>query len=175
MSDGNPDYEGVTPESALLATMHRHLVYLREGIMRICHALEHRAVVHDASKYGPLEFPGFARINATARQHAYGSPEYTASLQAEKPTIQHHTASNSHHPEYHDAPADMGWLDIVEMVCDWWSASKTYSTTDWDEVMELQKQRFDWTPEQWWLICQVAEFMAARVLPDDVKAPKTSD
>jgi hypothetical protein len=158
------DYEGVTPESAVAATMHRHLVFLREGLMRIQHELERRGLVHDNSKYSSEEFPGFARINATARQHPYGSQEYKDSLNAERPTIDHHMKENSHHPEYFEFNGmtleDMDWLDIVEMVCDWWSANQTYGKqTPWADNMKIQEKRFDWSPEQWWLINQVSDFL----------------
>ncbi len=153
------DYVGVTPESAVLATMHRHLVYLREGLMKIRHALEHRGLVHDQSKFGSEEFAGFSRINATARQYPYGSEEYKSALRAERPTIDSHYKNNSHHPEFHENLSDMGWLDITEMVCDWWAAGQAYGTTPWHKTLEIQKERFDWSPEQWWLIEQVASFL----------------
>lgn len=158
------DYEGVSPESALLATMHRHLTFLRIGMDDVIHALERRALEHDLSKYGSTEFAGFTRINQTARLHPYGSDEYKDSLASEKPTIDHHYTNNTHHPEFHQQPGrkleDMGWLDIIEMVCDWWSAWQSYGQKQsWSKNLAIQQKRFDFTEQQWWLVVQVAGFL----------------
>lgn len=155
------DYEGIPPEVAMLATQLRHVCHVHEALQRIVHELERRALVHDRSKLSPEEFPGFARINATARNFPYGSPEYVASLRAERPTIERHTTNNSHHPEAHQPIKDMGFLDILEMVCDWYAAAATYGTSPMD--LAKQRGRFDWTPEQWWLIEQVASFLSPKV------------
>jgi hypothetical protein len=153
------DYEGITPEAAVLATMHRHLTFLKQGLMRIRHDLEQRGLMHDESKFSTNEFPGFTRINATAREHPYGSKEYKDSLSAERATIDHHTSHNSHHPEFFDKPSDMGWLDIIEMVCDWSAANRAYGNTSWTKSLEINKNRFNFTEQQWWLIEQVARFL----------------
>lgn len=166
------DYEGVTPESAALATMLRHITEVRSALLRVRQDLEMRAERHDLSKFSPEEFPGFSRINATARQHPYGSEEYKVSLRAEKSTVERHTRSNSHHPEFHEAHLEswavphvegvdtMGWLDVIEMVCDWWAASQTYGTTPWKEVLARQRERRNWSRGHWWLIEQVSWFLS---------------
>lgn len=187
------DYEGVSPESAVLATMLRHVTELRSALLRVQQDLEARAVRHDVSKFSPEEFPGFARINSTARKHPYGSEEYRAAIRAEKDTVDRHQRGNSHHPEYHEArvredlrrttsespgpglkwvvPVEiegvdvMPWLDVIEMVCDWWAATQTYGTTPWKEVLEKQKARWNWSLEHWWLIGQVAAFLSGDAAP----------
>lgn len=170
------DYEGVTPSIAFLATYHRHVSHVQELLLLIRQDLERRALVHDRSKLSPEELPGFVRINATARQHPYGSAEYRASLEAERPTVDLHTRSNSHHPEGHDAEGlpgtpgmvagsygrafHMGWLDLIEMVCDWRAAWLAYgSQGTWLENLQKQRARLvpEWLrEEQWWLVDQVA-------------------
>lgn len=153
------DYEGISPETAALATIERHITQVQAALLAVRQELEMRGTVHDASKLSPEEFPGFARINATARQHEYGSDEYKASMDAERPIIDRHQLRNSHHPEAHPDLEEMGWLDIIEMVCDWWAATQTYGNTPWEDALELQRKRWDWTPEQWWLIQQVAAWL----------------
>jgi hypothetical protein len=129
------------------------------------------------------EFAGFSRINKAAREHPYGSPEYRAGLKQEKPTVELHYSRNSHHPEFYGSDAkpepddsekrvtigtgrflsdQMTWLDIVEMVCDWRGAYLGYgSQGTWEENMSRQRKRYDgwFTPEQWWLINQLSEFV----------------
>lgn len=174
---------GFTPEDGiqLLRTMAVHLTELRRGIQRITQELDRRALAHDLSKFGGDEFSGFARINKAAREHPYGSEEYRAGLRQEKPTIDLHYRRNSHHPEHHEVggvnpaiprygevqprAAAMGFLDLIEMVCDWRAAYLGYgSQGTWEENIVRQRERYAdgkyFTREQWWLVEQVAAYLA---------------
>lgn len=146
----------------VVATVLRHMQAVREGLYKIESELHHRGIVHDSSKLDVEgELPGFARINKIARQHPYGNKEYKEALASEQETIDDHYEVNSHHPEHHWEllKGDMGWLDIIEMVVDWYAATKCYGNTAWPVVMKRQKERFDFTDHQWWLIVQVATFL----------------
>lgn len=179
-----------TPADAfgLLRSYSRHRDYVRLALTRIVHDLEARAIEHDASKMLDDEFAGFARLNAVARQHTFGSPEYKALMQQERATIDLHFSRNSHHPErpkllgeasererglpddatYWSAhhAARMTFLDIIEMVCDWWGARRGYndSRMTWREsvAMNLESKGKYLTDEQKWLVREVAEFFAIR-------------
>ena len=73
--------------------------------LQVCiHELTIRAAHHDESKLQEPEKAGFDQITEQLRDLAYGSPEYKAALQANKPTIDHHYAHNSHHPEHWPTP-----------------------------------------------------------------------
>lgn len=151
-----------TPEDAigLLRSYSRHRDYVRMGLLIIQQLIERRGLEHDASKMLDDEFSGFARINAIARTCKFGSEEYKESIRAERGTVDLHYMRNTHHPERpklmgkaaeearglpddytywsaHDAAA-MTWLDIVEMVCDWWGARLGYSDNSkpWLESVE---------------------------------------
>ena len=153
------NYDVVSPAAAVLAVHSRHVSFLRQALLRIRQEFELRSERHDRSKLQPEELPGFARINKAARDHPYGSPEYKESLASEKGTVAHHYALNSHHPEFHEADSAMGWLDLIEMVCDWNAAAKTYGKQDLRASIEVHRKRFDFTDEQWWLIEEVAAFL----------------
>ena len=91
-------------ETKALVTIMRHRDLLRANVQRMTQELERRALLHDLSKLQLDEAEGFVRINRIAREHAYGSPEYTASVDAEKGPagcIGLHYSRNSHHPEFH--------------------------------------------------------------------------
>jgi hypothetical protein len=160
----------------LVRTMTQHINLVQEGMLAVRQDLERRGLVHDRSKFSLDEFAAFTRINRAAREHLYGSPEYRAGLKAEAETVALHYKRNSHHPEHHEVPQwaephmwkaeQMGFLDIIEMVCDWRSAYLTYgSQGTWGENMDRQRERYrDWFSEgQWWLIGQVADFVAGAV------------
>ena len=168
----------------LVRSFIRHRAYLADVMGHVARALEHRAQVHDLSKLQDDEFEGFSRINAAARIHKFGSPEYAEGMRQERPTIDLHFSRNRHHPErpklmgemaeyerglpddatYWSAHSDaaMTFLDVIEMVCDWWAASKGYDDArPWTETVELnfaQKGKH-LSVEQIWLARSVAVWL----------------
>ena len=170
----------------LLRSYLLHCRFVRRGIERVRRELSERAEAHDDSKLMSDEFAGFSRINAAARLHPYGSEKYRAGLRQEKTTIDLHYSRNSHHPEFYGSDKEdiqdhdirltpssgkpraehMTWLDLIEMVCDWRGAYLGYgSQGSWEDNMERQHKRYQgwFTNEQWWLIDQVASFVASEV------------
>ena len=177
-----------TPADAfgLLRSYSRHRDFVRLALLHVTQALERRGVEHDASKMLDDEFAGFARINAAARVQKFGSPEYAEAMQRERGTIDLHFTRNSHHPErpkllgeaaeterglpddmtYWAARqgAEMTFIDVIEMVCDWWGARKGYGDSrTWEESVELNfKSKANYlSGHQLWLAREVAAFLAA--------------
>lgn len=164
----------LVPDDAfgLVRSYTRHLMFVRLALESVVHALEQRATIHDASKMLDDEFAGFTRINAAARINKFGSPEYSEALKREKPLVDLHYSRNTHHAEYYgehpEALANgrgaegMTFLDIIEMVCDWWGAGKGYdSKLSWEASVQLNlKQKGKYlSPEQAWLVGEVARFL----------------
>lgn len=147
----------------LLRTMEQHLAHVRAGLQKINHDLERRALLHDLSKFGSEEFPGFCEINA-GRETEWGSDEHRAQQRREKTTIEAHYRANSHHPEHH-APQSMGFLDLIEMVCDWRAAYLAYGNggMTWEENVRSQQERYgsQLGPERLWLVGQVADYIGS--------------
>jgi len=152
----------------LIRSFVRHVGFVGLALQRISQELENRATVHDLSKLADDEFAGFARINAAARVHKFGSPEYAEGMRQERKTIDLHFSRNRHHPEFifdlgQERPQrEMTFLDVIEMVCDWWGAGKGYdSNLSWRESVELNlrnKGKY-LSSEQVWLARQVAKFL----------------
>lgn len=178
------DATGFTPADAfgLLRSYSRHRDFVRLALTVVGQALERRGIAHDASKMLDDEFAGFARINAAARINKFGSPEYSESMKREAGTISKHFSRNQHHPEYFTAEADwdsgwrvpaekMSFLDVIEMVCDWWGARKGYDDPRaWPDSVKLNlaaKGKY-LSPEQLWLAKQVADFLG-REAPEGVR------
>jgi hypothetical protein len=170
----------------LLRSYSRHRDFVRLALLFVIQDIERRSLTHDASKMLDDEFAGFARINAIARVHKFGSEEYKASMRQERATIDLHFSRNSHHPERpkllgeaaetaRGLPDDftywaardgarMTFLDVIEMVCDWWGARKGYGDSrTWAESVELNfKAKGDLlSAEQLWLAREVAAFLGA--------------
>lgn len=166
----------------LLRSYSRHRDYVRAALSRVVDELNQRAIVHDASKMMDDEFAGFSRINAAARINKFGSPEYKDGMKRERSTIDLHFSRNSHHPERPSliagienepddhryfkakAEADMTFLDVIEMVCDWWGARKGYDDPrSWADTVKLnfESKGQYLSSEQRWLAEQVATFLEA--------------
>lgn len=127
-----------------LSNYYRHFVTItkhRFVVMNLCFkcGLYKRGLLHDLSKYSPVEFWASARnfqgdkspINAEKQKYGYSI------------AWQHHKGHNPHHWEY--------WIDnvgtyantpiyipheyVVEMICDWVGAGMVYSNhkPDYDE------------------------------------------
>ena len=67
---------------------------------------------------------------------------------AHKPAIAHHYQHNRHHPEHfaHGVP-DMTLLDLLEMLCDWKSASLRHDDGSIYTSLEINQQRFGYSYE----------------------------
>ena len=165
------DYD---PQDAinLLRSYSRHRDFVRVALRRVENALAERAIAHDASKLLDDEFGGFSRINKAARVQKFGSPEYVEGMRRERSVIDLHFKRNSHHPECEQLNAHpiepvssrpSTFLDVIEMVCDWWGAAKGYDDPrTWHESSQLNlatKGKY-LTPEQRWLAEQVVAFLA---------------
>ena len=78
----------------------------------------------------------------------YGSEEYKASLEALKPALDHHYASNRHHPEhFKNGINDMTLVDILEMFCDWKASTLRHNDGNFMRSIELNTSRFNIEPQ----------------------------
>ena len=127
--------------------------------------IEERAIVHDLSKFEEDEFAGFEELDSDEVFKLYGTKEYKDIINKNK-GIELHYSRNSHHPEHYEDVAKgfthfngidgMSFLDIVEMVIDWKSASETYGN-DFMESIDYSIDRFNADDKQAWLIKMIAE------------------
>lgn len=146
-------------ETKTLATILRHQKQVSFLLRELAREFEKRADIHDMSKLGLDELEGFIEVNRIARQYPFGSTEYKDSLKDNK-AIELHFSRNSHHPEYYKEGGvnAMSFMDFIEMVVDWVAANKTYGTTEWGDVIKVQKERFNLTNCQLALIGFIFEW-----------------
>ena len=142
----------ISPEMKTITTILRHTGLVMAYLTRFSNVLEHRAAIHDLSKFSDDEFNGFVKINQIAREHKYGSPEYRKAIR-ETNVVPLHYSRHPHHPEHYQGGIDeMSLIDIIEMVADWKAASETYGQTSLKESLEIQKDRFRLRLEHLYLI-----------------------
>jgi len=122
--------------------------------------------MHDMSKYQWVEAEAFARTSYP-RESDYGSDAYKESLGSVAKSLVHHYAHNSHHPQYYllkdediedgQAYNRMCALDRIEMVCDWRAACRKHITGDIYKSIEINKERFGYTQDDYEWIKSLAD------------------
>lgn len=97
-----------------------------------------RAAEHDNSKLEKPERDIFIEYTPKLKNTTYGSDEYNEYLKEMKVGLDHHYSENKHHPEFNDIHGfsfqtlnspirSMDLLDIVEMLFDWYAATKRHA------------------------------------------------
>lgn len=105
--------------------------------------MEKRGENHDKSKLEEPEKSYFDKYTPKLKELTYGSDEYKKCLDELNVALQHHYENNRHHPEFHkNGIYDMSLIDIVEMFCDWISATMRHEDGDIIKSIEINKDRF---------------------------------
>jgi len=124
-----------------------HIDRVRHFLRRFAFALLERAEVHDKSKLEEPEASAFAKANSQdfLAKSTYGSEEYKKSLrEVLGPALEHHYASNSHHPEHYENGIEgMDLLDLVEMFCDWKAATERHNDGNIFKSIDINETRFN--------------------------------
>jgi hypothetical protein len=121
----------------------KHIENVRKFIRIFTDALTTRAVRHDSTKLESPEVEVFAEFTPKLAHSTYGSEEYNGFLRQMNTALQHHYASNRHHPEHFTKGIDdMTLVDIVEMLCDWKAASLRQNDGNLLKSIELNANRF---------------------------------
>ena len=105
--------------------------------------LEKRAKDHDQSKLHNPEKSCYDKYIPMLRTAKYGSKEYEEIRDKMlNEGLKHHYEANRHHPEhFKNGINDMTLIDVVEMFCDWYAASKN-SDTGFESGLKMNKNKF---------------------------------
>ena len=121
----------------------KHIEAVRKYIRFMIDKIDLRGVKHDASKLESPEVELFAEQTPKLTALTYGTEEYQASLDALKPALDHHYASNRHHPEHFvNGINDMTLVDILEMFCDWKASTLRQNDGNLLKSIETNAERF---------------------------------
>ena len=121
----------------------KHIETVRKYIRFMIDKIDLRGVKHDASKLEAPEVELFAEHTPRLATMTYGSDEYKASLGSLKPALDHHYASNRHHPEHFiNGINDMTLIDIMEMFCDWKASTLRHNDGNLLKSIEINSERF---------------------------------
>jgi hypothetical protein len=129
-------YDSIEDTKTHIGRVQVHIAHMQAN-------LDERAAVHDRSKLKEPEKPLFDEYTPKLKALTYGSDEYKAALVAMGPALQHHYATNSHHPEhYENGIAGMSLLDLVEMLADWKAAGERHADGNMLKSLEINRKRF---------------------------------
>lgn len=121
----------------------KHIWNVQKYMKIIVDALVNRAMKHDASKLESPEVETFTEYTPKLAKSTYGSDEYNSFLKEMNVALNHHYASNRHHPEHFSGGInDMTLVDIVEMLCDWKAASLRQNDGNLLKSIEINAKRF---------------------------------
>lgn len=120
-----------------------HIYRVRHYMKQITEDLETKAMMHDASKLEEPEKGYFDRETPKLAGLVYGSKEYSDSIKAIKPALEHHYANNSHHPQYYGEKGISGMtlMDLCEMFADWKASGERGKDGNIYKSIEINKMR----------------------------------
>jgi hypothetical protein len=122
----------------------KHISRVQHYLAIIFREIANRYEAHDASKLQPPEKETFDRVTPLLSGMTYGSDEYKATLGQMQVALDHHYAHNRHHPEhFSNGINEMNLIDLVEMFCDWKSASERHADGDILKSIEINSKRFN--------------------------------
>jgi hypothetical protein len=128
-----------------LATL-QHSRRVDELLLEIVTDIQARITKHDLSKMQQPELPIFDEYSPKLKETTYGSQEYKTYLAEMQVALDHHYASNRHHPEHFENGVDgMTLVDVVEMLCDWKAATERHDDGDLQRSFALNQDRFGLT------------------------------
>lgn len=145
-----------------------HIRRVRYYLDDVIRELDERARDHDASKLFPPEKDGWDIATPKLKDLTYGTEEYRQSLRELRPTVEHHYAHNSHHPEFYPNGVDgMTLFDVVEMLCDWKAASERGKGNNFMEGLPYNKERFGLSDQLYSILENTAKAMGFEVPAQD--------
>lgn len=119
-----------------------HVAKVQYNLSTVIENLNERSIMHDRSKLEEPELSGYEGLSQALKGLTYGTPEHRAALAPYKEIIQHHYASNQHHPEHWQlGVTDMSLLDIIEMLADW-KAANDRNNGDFGHSIQVSVSRF---------------------------------
>lgn len=145
----------------------KHIELVMQYLGAMQHELQKRMFSHDRSKLETPEMEMFEQFTDSLAGVTYGSDEYNQGLEEMKKTaLGHHYENNRHHPQFFvNGVDDMNLIDILEMTCDWLAACKRHHDGDPWKSLEINKTRFNLSPQLALIMGNTIRLMHNKPLP----------
>jgi hypothetical protein len=126
----------------------KHIDQVGFFINKIILQLISRGYLHDRSKLEDPEVTHFDSYTPMLASSTYGSDEYKQLLKELEPALKHHYSENRHHPEhFENGIRGMNLVDLVEMFCDWYAATKRHNDGDIIRSIDINQKRFGYSDD----------------------------
>jgi hypothetical protein len=126
----------------------KHIRKVRKNIGVLVWKLVSRAIFHDNTKLHSPEKDFFDEYTPKLAGSTYGSEEYKRFLKGLKPALDHHYYKHRHHPEHFgNRIRGMNLVDILEMFCDWYAATKRHNDGDIMKSIAINQERFGYSDD----------------------------
>jgi len=110
--------------------------------------LTYRSAVHDNSKFSPDEFDVHSDNVNHFNKYLFDTKEEKELKERLMPAGILHRKRNRHHPEHFEDGIDgMNLIDILEMLCDWKSASTRVSGDSLRKGLPILKNKYNISPQ----------------------------
>lgn len=127
---------------------YQHIQTVQYYLTEVIRDLLDRAMLHDQSKLKSPEVELFDEYTDKLAKTTYGSDEYKGFLAKMKPALDHHYATNRHHPEHYvNGVKDMTLIDLIEMLVDWKAASLRHNDGNILKSVAHNQGRFGYSDE----------------------------
>lgn len=131
-----------TSDSSTSSYTLEHINRVKAKMEFFASVLATRGANHDSSKLKEPEYSGWLAMDKEPR-YPYGSKKYYDKMFRYKEVLEHHYSINSHHPEHFEDPSSqMDLIDLIEMLCDWFSYSNDISWLEGYNTINSQCARF---------------------------------
>lgn len=137
------DRELTLKEKATNSETWQHIFLVQKLLAKMQIELMKRQFTHDQSKLNLPEVEAFAEVTPKLKKLTYGSPEYHDNLKLIQSALKHHYSVNRHHPEFFENGIEgMNLIDLIELICDWYAASKRHADGDIHKSIKIGAERF---------------------------------
>lgn len=131
------------------ASIYHHKFVVLHFMNIIIQDLLIRAEQHDQSKFSEEEFPGLVAAIDDIRRFPFGTPEYEEMRAKHAAVFAEHYKKNRHHAEhFSDGIEGMTFMDLIEMLCDWKSASmREESQGTIEKSIQVGAEKYNISPQ----------------------------
>ncbi len=134
--------------------INKHKLRVFQLMAKLSQEVIKRGYEHDMTKFEPEELPHYVATIDEFDKHPFGTEGYKKAKESLGPSVLHHYKHNRHHPEHFPKGVeDMNLVDVLEMLCDWKSATLNHPENPGDlgKSIQMLGQKYKISPQ----LCQI--------------------
>ena len=126
----------------------KHKEEITQLMSKFAAEISYRSGIHDNSKFSPEEFDVYSSNVQDFNKYDFDSEEEKRLRERVYPAAKAHQKRNRHHPEhFKNGIDDMNLIDLLEMICDWKSASSRAPGDSLRKGLPILKEKYKISPQ----------------------------